>query len=290
MKLSPTKIFEGKKILFIGGTGFVGKVTLSMLLHNFPNIGKVYATVRARNAAESKNRFWTSILTSPPFDPLREKFGDGFEDFIREKVVPINGDVGNEFLGLTEEEARKIMSDCDIIINGAGNVTFNPPLESALRTNVVGSHNIITLARMMRRPCLVHVSTCFVAGKRSGSVWENEPVIGYFPRKEELKGTTFDVNKEIEDCARLSEQARQEADDAVQMARFREAARRRFEEEGRDPDDEAELKSAIFRERKMWIRERTTELGAERADYWGWTTSTLTQNRLPNKSLLNKKT
>ncbi|MEO7539275.1 MAG: AMP-binding protein, partial [Pyrinomonadaceae bacterium] len=45
----------------------------------------------------------------------------------------------------------------------------------------------------------------------------------------------------------------------------------RFIEEGRDPDDEAELKSAIFRERKMWVRERTTELGAERAEYWGWT-------------------
>ena len=27
----------------------------------------------------------------------------------------------------------------------------------------------------------------------------------------------------------------------------------------------------MFRERKMWIRERTTELGAERAEYWGWT-------------------
>jgi long-chain acyl-CoA synthetase len=163
------------------------------------------------------------------------------------------------------------MAECDVIINGAGNVTFNPPLESALRTNVVGSNNIIALARMMKRPCLVHVSTCFVAGKRSGAVWENEPVVGYFPRKNELIGTTFDVEKEIADCARLSEQARQEADDAVQIAKFREAARKRFEEEGRDPDNEAELKSAIFRERKMWIRERTTELGAERADYWGWT-------------------
>ena len=49
MKLSPTEIFKGKKILFIGGTGFVGKVTLSMLLHNFPDIGRVYATVRARD-------------------------------------------------------------------------------------------------------------------------------------------------------------------------------------------------------------------------------------------------
>jgi long-chain acyl-CoA synthetase len=271
MKLSPTEIFKGKKIFFIGGTGFVGKVTLSMLLHNFPDIGKVYATVRARDAEESKIRFWTSIVTSPTFDPLREKYGDKFEEFIRDKVVPVNGDVGNEYLGLDEKEAKKIMKDTDVIINGAGNVTFNPPLESALRTNVVGSKNIIKLARMMKKPRVVHVSTCFVAGNRSGAIWENEPVVGYFPRKNELVGTTFDVNREVEDCARLSEQARQEADDAVQAAKFREAARERFIEEGRDPDDESELKSAIFRERKMWIRERTTELGAERAEYWGWT-------------------
>ncbi len=271
MKLSPTEIFTGKKIFFIGGTGFVGKVTLSMLLHNFPDVGKVYAIVRARNLEESNNRFWASIVTSPTFDPLREKYGDGFEKFIRSKVIPVNGDVGNEFLGMSEDEARGIMEDTDIIINGAGNVTFNPPLESALRTNVVGSNNILQMARMMARPTLVHVSTCFVAGKRSGAIWENEPVVGYFPRKNELVGTNFDVNKEIEDCARLSEQARQEADDAVQIAKFRELARSRFEEEGRDPDDESELKSAIFRERKMWIRERTTELGAERAEYWGWT-------------------
>ena len=271
MKLSPTEIFNGKKILFIGGTGFVGKVALSMLLNNFPNIGKVYATVRARNQEESNNRFWNSVVTSPTFDPLREKYGKAFEHFIREKVQPVNGDVGNEFLGLTEAEAREIMRDVDVIINSAGNVTFNPPLESALRTNVVGTNNVLKMARMMPRPCLVHVSTCFVAGKRNGTIWENDPVVGYFPRKNELIGTTFDVEKEIEDCARLSEQARQEADDAVQIAKFREQARQRFEEEGRDPDEEDALNSGMFRERKVWIRNRTTELGEQRAEYWGWT-------------------
>ncbi|MBA4182981.1 MAG: AMP-binding protein [Acidobacteria bacterium] len=271
MKLSPTQIFEGKKIFFIGGTGFVGKVTLSMLLHNFPDVGKIYATVRARDAKESEIRFWTSIVTSPTFDPLREKYGDGFEDFIRAKIAPVNGDVGNEFLGLEEKEAKRIMKDCDVIINSAGNVTFNPPLESALRTNVVGTNNVINLARMMKRPALVHVSTCFVAGKKSGTIWENEPVVGYFPRKEELVGTTFDVDQEIADCARLSEQAREEAKDAMQISKFRETARERLVEEGRDADDEAALSLAMLREKKVWIRERTTELGSERADYWGWT-------------------
>jgi long-chain acyl-CoA synthetase len=47
--LSPTEIFRDRKLFIIGATGFVGKVTLSMLLHRFPNIGKVYVTVRARS-------------------------------------------------------------------------------------------------------------------------------------------------------------------------------------------------------------------------------------------------
>ena len=46
MNLSPTEIFNDRKLFLIGSTGFLGKVTLSMLLHSFPNIGRVYVTVR----------------------------------------------------------------------------------------------------------------------------------------------------------------------------------------------------------------------------------------------------
>ena len=45
-ELSITAAFEGKRVLFTGSTGFVGKVALSMLLHRFPRIGKVYPLVR----------------------------------------------------------------------------------------------------------------------------------------------------------------------------------------------------------------------------------------------------
>lgn len=180
MKLSPTEIYNNRKIFFIGSTGFVGKVTLSMLLHSFPNVARVYVTVRARSQAESEARFWNSVITAPPFDPVRAVWGSAFDDFIRDKVVVVNGDIGDNNLGFSEHEAQAVADDIDVVINSAGNVTFNPTLESALRTNVVGTQNIITFVKRMKRPALVHVSTCFVAGNRSGPIWESDPVVGYF--------------------------------------------------------------------------------------------------------------
>src|SRR2546430_9089358 len=270
MQLSPTEIYNGRSVFLIGSTGFLGKVTLSMLLHSFPNVGRVYVTVRARSQEESAVRFWNSVITAPPFDPLRERYGSAFEGFIRDKVAVLGGDIGDADLGYSEEEAQRIAGDLDVIINSAGNVTFNPTLESALRTNVVGTQNVIAFAKRMKRPCLVHISTCFVAGNRSGSIWENDDVVGYFPRKNELSGVQFSVAEEIRDCAKMSERAREEAKDAMMAAFLREQARKRLNEEMRDADDPDALGLAVARERKVWIRNRLTELGVERAKFWGW--------------------
>jgi long-chain acyl-CoA synthetase len=270
MKLSPTEILKDRKIFLIGSTGFLGKVTLSLLLHRFPNIGRVYVTVRARSQEESENRFWNSVITAPPFDPLRERYGGALDGFIRDKVVVVGGDIGDTNLGYSEEEAQRIADDVDVVLNSAGNVTFNPTLESALRTNVVGTQNVIAFTKRMKRPALVHVSTCFVAGNRSGPVWESDPVLGYFPRKHELPDVQFDVEQEIRDCAKLAERARDEARDAMMVARFRELARKRLYEEGRDADDPDAMGLAVARERKVWIRTRLTDLGVERSAFWGW--------------------
>ncbi|MGZ8845195.1 MAG: AMP-binding protein [Pyrinomonadaceae bacterium] len=269
-RLSPTEIFNDRRMFLIGGTGFLGKVTLSMLLYRFPNIGRVYVTVRARSQEESETRFWKNVISAPPFDPVRERYGAAFDDFIRDKVAIVGGDIAEDNLGFSEEEAEAIAKDIDVVLNSAGNVTFNPTLESGLRTNVVGTQNVIAFAKRMKRPCLVHISTCFVAGERSGPVWEDEPVFGYFPRKNELKGVEFSVQKEIADCAKMSERAREEAKDAMHVARFRELARKRLNEEMRDGDDPDALGLAVARERKVWIRNRLTDLGIERAKFWGW--------------------
>src|SRR5712691_7712630 len=269
-KLSPTEIYKDRKVFLIGSTGFLGKVTLSMLLHRFPNVGRVYVTVRARSQEESETRFWNNVITAPPFDPLRERYGGALDGFIRDKVKIVGGDIADHNLGFSDEEAQQIAGDIDVVINSAGNVTFNPTLESALRTNVVGTQNVIAFTKRMKRPCLIHISTCFVAGNRSGAVWENDEVLGYFPRKDEVKGVDFSVEQEILDCAKMSERAREEAKDAMRVAHFREQARKRLNEEMRDGDDPDTLGLAVARERKVWTRNRLTELGIERSEFWGW--------------------
>ncbi|MGH9322439.1 MAG: SDR family oxidoreductase, partial [Vicinamibacteria bacterium] len=267
--LEPRKIFEGRRLFLLGGTGFLGKVCLSMLLDRFPGIGRIYLMVRASTEAESESRFWESILPSPALDPLRQRYGGDLEGFVREKVVIVGGDITYVNLGLSEAAARKIAEDIDVLVNSSGRVTFNPPLEAALKTNVTGTLNTLAFAKRMKRPALLHVSTCFVAGNRSGEIWENEPLLGYFPRKGQ-EASEFSVEKEIDDCERLAARVRDESQDKSLADRFRELARKRFLEEGRDPDDEKALGLAIARERKNWIRSRLTDLGIAKAQDWGW--------------------
>src|SRR5207237_1139936 len=98
---------KGKRILFIGATGFVGKVALSMLLRRYPDIGKMYVLVRPGAGSSAEDRFFRKVAGSPVFDPLREVWGDesgGFDAFLREKVVPLAGDIARPMLDFTGED------------------------------------------------------------------------------------------------------------------------------------------------------------------------------------------
>ena len=187
----------------IGGTGFLGKVTLSMLLHRFPNIGRVYVTVRARSQEESETRFWNNVITAPPFDPLRERYGSALEGFIRDKVVDRRRRHRRRQPRLHAKRKRKrIADDIDVVINCAGNVTFNPTLESALRTNVVGTQNVIAFAKRMKRPAWSTsrpVLSPAIAPARSG---KSDQVLGYFPRKRRTAGRRVLSRAGDRDCAK----------------------------------------------------------------------------------------
>ena len=270
--LSWTEIYRGRKIFILGATGFVGKVALAMLLDRFPDVGRVYVMVRRGTGTDSESRFWNSVVRSPAFNSLRDKYGgdEGMADFIRQKVEVVDGDITAPNVGLSDEDAERIAKDIDVVLNSSGRVTFNPPLESALRTNVEGTKNVIAFVKRMRRPALVHTSTCFVAGNRQGEVWENEELNGYFPNRGEMAETEFSIEREVADSERVSAEVRAQAGDAQIQSELMELARKRLRDTNRNPDDKSALKLTFARERKDWVRNELTQRGMDRAAYWGW--------------------
>src|SRR4029079_4640463 len=229
---------------------------------------------------------YKKVASSEVFDPVRGDHGDGFEDFLRSKIVAVPGDIGRPLCNFGDDQFAEFdqAGGLHAILNSAGLVSFAPSLESALRINAVGAKNVLDAARKAGAR-LCHVSTCYVAGKRDGDVWEDEAVVGYFPRGEahaptsgggrsrhgeaELLDRDFDPAAEIADCQKMIDQARERSNDRQHISEFRERAAESLRAQRRDPDDEDDLKIAVARERKIWMNDVLTKLGMERARHWG---------------------
>ncbi|BDG06967.1 AMP-binding protein [Anaeromyxobacter paludicola] len=268
---------RGRSLLLTGATGFVGKVTLSMLLHRYPEVGRIFVLVRPGTGGSAETRFFGKVAPSRPFDPLREAHGAGFERLLRDKCVPLAGDVTAPLLGLSEADLARL-EGLGAVIHCAGLVDFNPSLDLALKVNVRGAGHAAELCRRTGA-ALLHVSTCYVAGNRDGVVFEDEPVQGYFPRREgvaarpkapPLAAADFELQAELADCERRIARVRDEAEDRVNLSAFRAAAAERLRAEGRDPADEKALRLAVGREKRLWISQRLVDLGMDRARHWGW--------------------
>ncbi len=270
-ELNVTEVFTGKRLLFAGSTGFVGKVTLSMLLSRYgETLDKLYVLVRKGSAASAERRFFDKVATSEPFQPLRDAYGEeGALEFIRRKVEVLDGDITDPLMGLTPEQADALTGKVHAIVNCAGLVSFNPSLEVGLNVNTHGVKYTVDLALKWNVP-LIHMSTAFVAGNRSGLVFEDEEVVGYFPRREELDGRDFSLEQELADAEKIVARLREQADDKALASLFRKKALERLEQEGRDATDEKTLRLAMGRERKLWLTGELVRAGMERAKHWGW--------------------
>ncbi|MDY7229129.1 AMP-binding protein [Hyalangium rubrum] len=270
-ELNVSQVFTGKRLLFAGSTGFVGKVTLSMLLTRYgQELDKLYVLVRKGSAASAERRFFDKVAISEPFQPLRDAYGDeGALEFIRAKCEILDGDITDPNMGLTDAQVEALTGKVAAIVNCAGLVSFNPSLEVGLNVNTHGVKYVVELALKWNAP-LIHMSTAFVAGNRSGLVFEDEEVLGYFPKKDELDGRDFNLEQELKDAERIVARLREQADDKALTSTFRKKALDRLEEEGRDVNDEKTLRLAVGRERKLWLTGELVRAGMERALHWGW--------------------
>ena len=154
----------GAHVLVTGATGFVGEALLERVLADLPDT-RVTVVVRGRTGHSAAARV-TDLLRKPAFAALRARDGVAAVDaLLGSRLHVVEGELGGT-LG-------PLPTGIDVVVHCAGEVSFDPPIDEGFRTNVTGTLALLEAVRATgARPHIVHVSTAYVAGMRSGWVPE----------------------------------------------------------------------------------------------------------------------
>lgn len=233
----------GKKVLLTGVTGFVGEALLHRLLAQVPSM-TVAVLVRRKGSATAADRM-QQLLKKDIFAPAVEAAG-GTQELLAERVHVIEGDLS---------DVPPLPDDLDAVVHCAGDVSFDPPVDEAFRTNVVGVRTLLdAIADASPTAHYVHISTAYVAGRRRGAIPEG-PV-------------AHDVDVEAELTWGLAQRQAVEnrSRTADHLSRTRSASERHHRRAGM-------LASATDAEqrRRTWVSNELVRSGSERARSLGWT-------------------
>ncbi|CAI7978917.1 HAD-IB family hydrolase [Parafrankia sp. BMG5.11] len=235
----------GRRVFVTGVTGFVGEALLERLLSEFPDT-QVVALVRPRGSHSGMARL-ERMTRKPAFAGLRERLGrEGLAARLAAQVRVIEGDLAS---------MGELPADLDVVIHCAGEVSFDPAIDEGFATNLGGVQELLRAVRAAgARPHLVHVSTAYVAGLRSGHIAEGR--------------LAHEVDWAAEQAS--AARARQAAEDASRSpensARFREQAEAEHVRAGAQTVS-AQAEAA----RRAWVAARLVAAGSERAQVLGWT-------------------
>jgi len=276
--LSIRHTLAGKHILLIGATGFIGKVWLANLLTDLPEIGRIYLLVRHNRASTSAERYQRALEESPVFEILAQKHGDGFAEFLRQRIEVVDGDVSQPGLGLAADVRQRLARALDVIVNSSGLTDFNPDIRDALATNVRATAYTLDFLRECEHAGLLHLSTCYVVGQRDGRVMENLPH-NYTPRG--LAG--YDAAQEWQRLETLVRDTETRAESAEITEELRVAAQKK-EHAAKDLHGAA-LENQIRKNRVRWLRQTLTDAGSNRALELGWP-NTYTYTKSLSESLI----
>ncbi len=235
----------GKTILLTGVTGFLGQVIFERLIGEVPE-GRIVLLVRSQTGSTSRERV-EYLFRKPAFDVLRDRFGDdGLRAILDERVTIVDGDFSRG--------VPQLPGDIDIAIHSAATVSFDPPIDEGFQTNLFGAMNLYRgVIDSGSRPCLVHVSTAYVAGVAKGVVPED----------------TLDHKVDWRTEGELALQARRDVEAQSRRPEmlddFMDKASKEHSRAGpMTVAEEAEQR------RKDWVSKRLTRYGRSRARSLGW--------------------
>lgn len=97
------------------------------------------------------------------FNRLREEQPGSLQ-----KIVPFQGDVGVEQLGLDEAARSRIIENVSIVFHGAATLRLDAKLKEAVNMNVEGTWRILQLCKEMK---LLKVILDFIVSKNHSTVF-----------------------------------------------------------------------------------------------------------------------
>jgi len=129
-----------------------------------------------RRLAESDNQFL--LLVQPDFVAQAGRELEVIAQETRRQLSNfqiLTGDITEPELGLFENDLARARSDSTVLFHLAAIYDLAVNQDLALRINVDGTRNVNNFAQSLPHLRQYHyVSTCYVAGKRAGRIFENE--------------------------------------------------------------------------------------------------------------------
>ena len=278
--LSIRQALAGRSLFLTGGSGFVGKVWLAMVLDQLPEVERIYVFLRPKASVPARQRFEKMINTSPAFRPLHEKHGRALSEYLAERLEVVEGELSEPDLGMTAALCRRLRRDLDVFVHCAGLVDFNPDLRKAIKSNVDSTMRVADFVESCDHASLLHISTCYVAGKRYGEIAE-EIAPDFAPHAP----PQFSARAELAEAdARIDAIVKQHGGDAS-LAKARAEVLRELQAAGRH-DPSPHLVDNLTRKRQREeLKHALEDEGMERARRLGWH-NTYTYSKSLAESLL----
>jgi thioester reductase-like protein len=160
----------GGLVFFTGFPGFIGRRLVSRLLSDDPDL-RVATLVEEKMAGEAR------------------KCAEQLD--ASDRIEVITGDIGERDLGLDKDTYDRLTGEMTSAYHLAAIYNLAVPFEIAQRVNVDGTGNVLDLcvkAEKLER--LNYVSTAYVAGTRTGTVYEHELIMGQ-EHKNHYESTKF---------------------------------------------------------------------------------------------------
>ena len=245
------ELLAGKKIAMTGVTGFIGEQMLWKFLTECPDT--TTAVLVRRKGSLSATQRVASLLKKKIFKDVVAEAGS-VEELMDARIDVIEGDL---------PDAPELPRDIDVLVHCAGDVSFDPPIDAAFKTNVLGVKALLKRFRescsdengnLVRVPHYVHISTAYTAGRRRGPIPE-----AAHPHEVDYEAETraaLAMTDVIEARSRTSEQLtalRKEAEKLHRRAGYLTTSE----------DTE--------RRRLAWVKKELVAAGTERARSLGWT-------------------